>query len=323
MLPLLWFQTLRNVTVGLRRPGPMLGITLVSAVLNAGLDYALMFGVFGLPALGLTGIAWATTLVNLFAFAAFLLIVRCDPMLGRFLSMGMRRHDVRQAMRRILRMGWPVAGTYASEAGFFMVVALLAGAIGADALAAHTVVNQAVYMVFMISVGLSHAASISISKVWAQGDVRAARRYGAAGLGIGLACMAVVALAYLTAPHQVLRLFLHRDSAAVWSIAAQLMTIAAVLQFFDCGQNIGVGILRGTGETGSAFALTLIGYWGVGLPAAWLLGDVFGCGAPGIWIGLVLGLMAAAVMLLRRFHRLTARRLVVKRTQELLPAKRG
>jgi len=310
VLPLLWFQVLRNLTVGLRRPGPLLGITLASVAVNAVLNYALMYGRFGLPALGLTGIGWSTTLVNAGAFVAFLVIVRRDPALARLLSIGFRRPGW-PALSRIWKPGLPVAATYGSEAGFFAVVSLLAGAIGAEALAAHTVVNQAVYIVFMISVGLSHATSVSISKAWAAGDMEAACRLGRTGLGLGAGCMAIVAVPYLAWPQLVLSLFLQGDGAGetgMLAVAGQLLVIAALLQFFDCGQNIGIGMLRGAGETRSAFAITLVGYWGIGLPIAWLLGHVAGAGARGIWIGLTAGLLATAVLLLLRFRKLVGAR---------------
>ncbi|MBJ7312501.1 MATE family efflux transporter [Rugamonas sp. CCM 8940] len=311
ILPLLWFQVVRNFTVGLRRPGPLLAITIGSVALSAGLNLVLMYGAFGLPALGLAGIAWSSTLVQGCSLAVFLLVVRRDPLLARCLSLRWWRSD-RGALLRCWKMGWPVAATYGSEAGFFAVVLLLVGAVSADALAAHTVVNQLVYIVFMISVGLSHAASISISKVWAQGDVHSARRYGHTGLAMGLACMALIGVVYCAVPTTILGLFLGQGvgvSAEAMALAAQLLTIAAVLQFFDCAQNIGIGILRGAGETGSSLWMTLIGYWGVGLPTAWLLGRHFGWGAGGVWIGLTLGLVATAGQLLLRFERLMRQRL--------------
>lgn len=323
MLPLLWFHALRNFTVGMRRPGPLLAITLASVALNAVLNVVLTFGAFGMPGLGLVGIAWSTTLVNFLSFAIFLLLVRRDPMLARLLSMRLWRVS-RGALTRTWKMGLPVAATYSSEAGFFAVVSLLVGAVGTAALAAHTVVNQAVYIVFMISVGLSHASSICISKVWARNEITAARRFGYTGLGMGAACMAVIGLAYLALPQAVLGLFLHsagESDAAVTAIAGQLLVIAAVLQVFDCGQNIGVGILRGAGETGSAFFITLIGYWGIGLPAAWLLGGYFQFGAPGIWAGLTIGLMATAGQLLMRFHRLIGARLARDAATAPVPAR--
>lgn len=306
ILPLLWFQALRNFTIGLRRPGPLVAITLVAVVGNIALTYVLMTGAFGFPTLGLAGIALSSTIVNLFSFFLFLIIVQRDAKLAHLLSIKLWRTG-RSALWRTWKMGLPVAATYGSEAAFFAAIALLMGAVSANALAAHTVVNQAVYIVFMVSVGLSHATSISISEVWVKKDGFTARRFGHTGLGMGIACMAVFGLIYLTFPERVLTLFLHNGGSAdhaVMLIARQLLMIAVVLQLFDCCQNIGVGILRGAGETSSSFVMTLIGYWAIGFPAAWLFGDVFGFGAPGIWIGLTLGLITTAAQLIRRFHRL-------------------
>jgi MATE family multidrug resistance protein len=308
ILPLLWFQALRNFTVGLRRPGPLLAITLAAVVVNVALNYVLTVGAFGIAGMGLAGIAWSSTIVNLFSFAVFLLIVRRDATLRRLLSVRIW-HTGRTALSRTWKMGLPVAATYGSEAGFFAAIALLVGAIGADALAAHTVVNQAVYIAFMISVGLSHATSICISRTWTLNDIATSRRYGYTGLGMGVACMALIGLMYCVAPQWVLGAFLHQaGDGAVLQIAGKLLLLAAVLQIFDCAQNIGIGILRGAGETGSSFVMTLIGYWGVGLPGAWLLSHWFALGATGVWLGLTLGLIVTAAQLIVRFHRLIAER---------------
>jgi MATE family multidrug resistance protein len=310
ILPLLWFQALRNFTVGLRRPGPLLAITLAAVVINLALNYVLTVGAFGMAGMGLAGIAWSSTAVNLFSFVLFLLIVRRDAALRRLLSVRIWRTG-REALGRTWKMGLPVAATYGSEAGFFAAIALLVGALGPDALAAHTVVNQAVYIVFMISVGLSHATSICISRTWALNDIATARRYGYTGLGMGVACMVLIGVVYCAAPQWVLGAFLHQSEAgdgAVLLIAGKLLLLAAVLQIFDCAQNIGIGMLRGAGETGSSFVMTLIGYWGVGLPGAWLLSHWLALGATGVWLGLMLGLVVTAAQLLVRFRRLIAER---------------
>lgn len=310
ILPLLWFQALRNFTVGLRRPGPLLAITMAAVAVNIALNYVLTVGAFGVAGMGLAGIALSSTIVNLFSFVVFLLIVRRDPTLARLLSVRIWK-SAPHALWRTWKMGLPVAATYGSEAGFFAVIALLVGSLGADALAAHTVVNQAVYIVFMISVGLSHATSICISRTWAQNDIATSRRYGYTGLGMGVACMALIGALYCIAPRLVLAAFL-RDAnagdAAVLLIAGKLLLIAAALQVFDCAQNIGIGILRGAGETGSSFVMTLIGYWAVGLPGAWLLGHWLGLGATGVWLGLMLGLIVTAAQLVIRFRRLITER---------------
>ncbi|VWD63290.1 multidrug resistance protein NorM [Burkholderia lata] len=304
MLPCLWFQVLRQYTVGMRKPGPLLAITIVSIVVNAALDYALMFGRFGFPKLGLIGIAGATSSVYLLSFIAFLMIARARPELSEHLSLAVWRADA-DALARTWRMGVPIAATYGSEAAFFTVLTLVIGTLGADALAAQTIVNQVIYIVFMISVGLSHASSISISHACAQQDYRGARRLGYTGLALGVVAMLIVALPYLVAPTRVLAPFLDNRAAAsaeVLRLAGGLLTIAALLQIFDCSQNIGVGILRGLGDVTSSFRISIVGYWMIGLPVAWASGVLLGYGIYGIWSGLALGLAATASMLLHKFE---------------------
>lgn len=304
MLPCLWFQSLRQYTVGMRKPGPLLAITVASVVANVALDYALMFGRFGFPALGLTGIAYATSGVYLLSFVALLVAVKRRLELAEHLSLAVWRADA-QALARTWKMGLPIAATYGSEAAFFTVLTLVIGTLGTNALAAQTIVNQVIYIVFMISVGLSHASSISVSHACSQNDFRGARRLGYTGLALGVGAMLVVALPYLVAPARVLSLFLDRGAASnadVLRLATGLLTIAALLQLFDCSQNIGVGILRGLGDVKSSFRISIVGYWLIGLPVAWSVGVWLGYGIYGIWIGLALGLAATAAMLLRQFE---------------------
>lgn len=304
MLPCLWFQTLRQYTVGLRKPGPLLAITVVSIVINAALDYGLMLGRFGLPKLGLAGIAWATSSVYLLSFLMFLGVVLGRRELARHLSLAAWRADA-EAFARTWKIGLPIAATYGSEAAFFTVLTLVIGSLGADALAAQTIVNQVIYIVFMISVGLSHASSISISHACAQRDYRGARRLGYTGLGVGVGAMLLIALPYLAMPDHVIAPFLHGRDAAnadVLALATGLLGIAACLQVFDCSQNIGVGILRGLGDVRSSFRISLVGYWLIGLPVAYMSGIVLGHGIYGIWTGLAIGLAATAMLLVRTFE---------------------
>ncbi|REF00864.1 MATE family efflux transporter [Thermomonospora umbrina] len=302
LVPCLWFQAIRQFTVGMRRPRALLRITLASIAVNAGLNWALIHGAWGLPELGAPGIGVATSLVYLLSFAALYVSARRDEALAPLLDLRVWRAD-RATLRRLTGAGVPIAATYGSEAGFFSVVALMVGAFGTTALAAHTAVNQLVYIVFQIAVGLSHAASIGVSRELALGDRGAARRVARAALACALAVMAVVGIGYAAFPEPVLSPFFEGD---VPSIAVSLLLVAAVLQFFDCAQNIGVGLLRGLDDAGGGFRVTLVGYWAIGLPAAWLLAHAAALETTGIWLGLLTGLAATALLLLRRFHRRTA-----------------
>lgn len=309
LVPCLWFQVIRQFTVGMRRPQALVWITVASIAVNAGLNLGLIYGTGFLPQLGLTGIGLSTSVVYLLSFGALYLITWRDPVLAPMLSLQVWR--ARPAtVRRALGLGVPIAATYGSEAGFFSVVALIMGTFGASALAAHTVVNQLVYLVFQVTIGLSHAASISVSGEIAVGRTDAAARVSRLALIHGAVVMAIVAVVYLAAPGIVLRPFLDPADSTALGIATSLLMIAALMQFFDCAQNIGVGLLRGVDDTKSGFRLTVIGYWLVGLPAAGLLGLAAGIGPVGVWLGLMCGLAVTAALLLRRFTTTLARRLV-------------
>lgn len=301
LLPCLWFQAIRQFTVGMRRPQALLRITLVSIALNAALNWALIHGTFGLPRLGLTGVGIATSTVYLLSFIALYVAAKRDHELAPLLTLDITRTDA-ATVKRLLGLGVPIAATYGSEAGFFSVTALMAGSFGPDALAAHTAVNQLVYIVFQVAVGLSHAASINVSREIALGNHDDARRIKNTALACAGAVMALVGIVYLTMPRLVLAPFLEAGSGQALTIATHLLIVTAFLQFFDCAQNIGVGLLRGLDDTRSGFRITLIGYWAVGLPAAWIFAYALNLDTVGIWLGLLTGLAATALLLLRRYN---------------------
>ncbi|WP_414503765.1 MATE family efflux transporter [Streptomyces sp. NEAU-L66] len=301
LLPCLWFQAIRQFTVGMRRPQALLQITLASIAVNAGLNWVFLHGTWGLPRLGLTGIGVATSTVYLLSCLALYLSARKDAQLAPLLSLNAAKADGATSLR-LVGLGVPIAATYGSEAGFFSLTALMAGSFGPAALAAHTAVNQLVYIVFQVAVGLSHAASINVSRELALGRTDDARRLKNTALACAAAVMTLVGIAYLSLPRVVLFPFLDSGSDQALGIATHLLMVTAVLQFFDCAQNIGVGLLRGLDDTKSGFRITLIGYWAVGLPASWLLAYALDLATLGIWLGLLTGLATTALLLLRRYN---------------------
>ncbi|GAA2678057.1 NorM family multidrug efflux MATE transporter [Streptomyces aculeolatus] len=301
LLPCLWFQAVRQFTVGMRRPQALLQITLASVAVNAALNWVLIHGTFGLPHLGLRGVGIATSAVYLLSFAALYLAAKRDDELAPLLTLAVHRADA-ATVGRLLRLGVPIAATYGSEAGFFSVTALMAGSFGPAALAAHAAVNQLVYIVLQVAIGLSHAASINVSRELALGHHDGARRIKNTALACAAAVMTAVGILYLTLPGLILAPFLDTGSDDAVTIATHLLIVTAFLQFFDCTQNIGIGLLRGLDDTKSGFRITLIGYWACGLPAAWLFAYPLSLDTLGIWLGLLTGLATTALLLLRRYH---------------------
>ncbi|MCZ4279541.1 MATE family efflux transporter [Kiloniella laminariae] len=321
ILPAFWFYSYRGVSVGLRKAGPLLWITLVSIGVNAGLNYILIEGLFGLPRLGLAGIAAASSLVFLLSFFALAILTHSQIDFGRL------RLDVARVWsntRDLLRIGIPTSASYGSEAGFFAVIALMMGTVGQTALAAHTLVNQMVYIVFMIAIGLSHAASVGISEAVGRGTgTRKAHpvtagtfsgqrpaeetisKVGRTAFFLGGTIMSIIAMFYFLAPERFITLITLKSGqqpAEVLALASSLLLIAGVLQIFDALQNIAIGTLRGLGQATRGFWITVAGYWFIGLPAAWFLGIDQHQGASGIWVGLLVGVAATACLMIFAFE---------------------
>lgn len=323
LMPAMGFEVLRHHTAGLKQPGPLLAITLVSVGLSGLLNYCLALGGLGFTALGLRGVAFATLIVPTASFTLLACATRGKKSLRKCVDLAPWRAE-RKVVIQIAKLGVPIAATYGSEAGFFSVVTLLIGTLGVEALAAQTVVNQVVYIVFMISSGISYSVSLHISEACTARHFEHARRLCYTAIGLGLTGMAAIAASYFTTPVFIVRLFMTTPEGDIESLnlAVAGLSIAAVLQVFDCSQSVANGSLRGLGDTTIPLKLSLLGYWAVGLPAAYLLGVSLGLGAQGVWMGLTLGLAATAALLLLAFEVQLAQ-LIEGRTSRPLPPTRA
>ncbi|MEV4203779.1 MATE family efflux transporter [Nocardia salmonicida] len=303
LLPCLWFQVLRQYTVGMQRPQALLLVTLGSVALNLVLALAFIHGWAGIPVMGLTGVGIATSLVFLITFGVFWAMVRHDEQLGHTLP-STPWPVCWATVREELRLGTPIALTYGSEAGMFSVLALVMGSFGPAALAAHNVVYQIIYIVFQMAIGLSHGASILVSDAVSREEFTRARALAWLALRMAAVIAIVTGVVYVLAPDIILAPFLDTTDTDTIAIAHTLLLIGIVLQFFDAAQNIGTGLLRGLKETSAGFRLSLVGYWGVGLPSALLLAFPLHLGAAGVWWGLTAGLATTAVLMLRKYFAL-------------------
>ncbi|HZZ46481.1 MAG TPA: MATE family efflux transporter [Pseudonocardia sp.] len=302
LIPMLWLNVLRQFAVGMRRPGSLLGVTIVSVALNAVLDGGFVYGWLGMPILGLPGVGLATTLVQAANFVAFLLILRRDRVLAKLLSLAAWRADI-ATVREILRLGIPISLTYGSEAGITSVATLFMGGFGPVALAAHNVVNQLAYIVYQFNIGISQGSSILVSRAIGLGNRDEAAHVARRALTLGAAVMTLAAIVYLSIPRWVLEIFLDRHpSPAVVAAASVLLFFGIAQQYCKGTQNIAVGLLRGLGNTRVGFHMTLIGYWAIGTPAMIGFGYGLHLGGPGVWLGLCIGFGATAVLLLYRFR---------------------
>jgi MATE family multidrug resistance protein len=303
-LPACWFTALRSFVEGLARPLPVTIIALIGVALNIGANTVLMFGAWGVPALGIVGTGLATTLVfwTMFGMLA-LLTIRVRPFREYAVFSRLQVPDP-DVLRELVRIGGPMGVSRGVEAGLFMVTALMVGTLGTVALAAHQVALQCAAFTFMVPVGIAIAGSVRVGQAAGRGDDAAVRRAGLAAMGVATAFMIGAAVVFWTVPELLVALYLDASdpaNAPVVTLAVHLLGVAAVFQVFDGVQVAASGALQGLKDTRVPMLIAIVTYWGVGLTSGYALGFSLGWGAVGLWWGLVAGLAAASVLLTARF----------------------
>ncbi len=303
LFPGFLFALLSEFLSAHQRPRAVLVVTVFAISFNALADYALMFGNFGFPVLGLDGAGIATAASSCIMFAALGLFVLTDQRLRRY-KLYIRFWRINWAqISEIIRLGFPIAITEVAEIGMFFAAALLMGLIGTSTLAAHAVVAQSCAVSFMVPFGISIAASVRVGRATGARDPEAAVRAGWVAVAIGIAYSLVPASVFWFLGEDLVQLFFAAEGdKASLILAIGLLAIAAPFQFVDGIQVITRGALQGLKDTTGPMLVALSCYWLLGLPLAALLGLYFAMGGQGVWIGLALGLAADALLLAWRFH---------------------
>ncbi len=303
--PTLWFIVLRGFMSALGRPRPVLWVMLSGVAVNVILDYALIFGHFGAPKLGVLGAGIASALVNAAMFLGLLWIaVRSRPFRRYAILARLWRADWPRFIQ-IARLGAPVGITLLLEIALFTAALFLMGLIGTVEIAAHQIAIQTAAVTFMVPLGISHAAVVRVGQAYGRGDVDGIVRAAWVALGLSTVFMSAMAVIFWLAPRQIVGLFLDLgtpENRAVVEVAISLVMVAAVFQIVDGAQAVAMAVLRGVNDTRTPMYLAAIGYWGIGFGGSALLGFGLGMGAVGIWIGLALGLATVSIMALARFH---------------------
>jgi multidrug resistance protein, MATE family len=294
--PFYVFVVLRQTLQAHHRTGAIMLTIVLSNLLNAGLNYVLIYGELGFPTMGLNGSAWATTISRW--FMAALLLVLGWPHLGRYLRRTAPNLLDAAALGRMLLLGAPIGVQFVLESGVFGVVGLLMGWLGVNQVAAHQVVLNLASLTFMVPLGVASAAAVIVGHAVGRGDAGAVRRSTVAALVVGAGFMALMAALLIGAPGLLSRAY--TNDPAVLALAVLLMPIAGVFQVFDGLQVVAIGLLRGLGDTRVPVLVNMVGFWCIGMPVSLTLGFVLGYGAVGLWWGFVVGLVIVATFLIMR-----------------------
>lgn len=295
------YFALRGLSEGLGLTRPTMYFGALGLIVLVPIGYVLMYGGFGWPARGAQGSGMATAIVlwmQLAAFASYLALRR------HYRTYRLFAHFVRPhwgEILELLRLGVPMGVSVLMEAGLFVATALLIGSLGTDAIASHQIAINVASVTFMLPLGVAMATTVRVGRAVGRGDGDGVRYAGFIGIATSLITQTLSCAVMALFPYWIVGLY--TDDASVAVLAAQLLLLAAIFQFSDGIQVTANGALRGLKDTTVPMILTTLAYWGIGMPVGYWLAFHAGAGVQGMWVGLIVGLSVAAVLLFWRFYR--------------------
>ncbi|MCL5260668.1 MAG: MATE family efflux transporter [Gammaproteobacteria bacterium] len=310
LLPLNLLIVLEHFLLGIAKTRLVMIMSMLIVPLQIAFVYVFMFGKFGTPKLGLSGIGYGIT----FAYSIAVIVIG----LYIYLAKECRGYQIfskfwcinSKFAFEIIRIGSPIGGMFSIELAMFSAITLMMGKFGKDALAAHQIAFQCVGFVINIIFGLAQATSIRIGHAVGANNRAVLKLSVYINIFIGLIFMLVFAVIYLGFPTKIIALDvdIHNPGQRMLiSYAVNFLAAAAILQFCDCWRLQFVSALRGLKDTKIPMLISVVGFWLVAFPLAYILGFIYHFGGIGIWSGLIMGLVTCAIILTFRFHYLVKR----------------
>ena len=295
--PLMLYAVFRRYLQAMNTARPVTFALLSANLVNAAVGWSLVYGRFGLPALGAVGTGWATVMSRVYMAVVLLVAIRLRERRRDTGLSGVSRRIDPAALRTLIGLGLPASIQLTLEVGVFAVATALVSRLAAAALAAHQIALNLWSFVFMVPLGLNSAGAVRVGHAVGRGDAGGVRRAGWTALAIGSAFTAMSALVFLLAGRTLVSAF-SRDGT-VLVIGPSLLAIAGLCLVFDGTQGVATGILRGLGETRIPMLVNLTAHWGFGLPLGYLACFHWGWGVRGLWMGLAAGLIVVGLTLVR------------------------
>jgi MATE family multidrug resistance protein len=300
MIPVSLFFTCKQYCEGLANTRMALIISVAGNLLNIILNYLLIYGKFGFPELGYLGSAWASFIARAFMGISFLIFIFRSPLTK---EMGTVYKQVKinwVELKDLARIGLNSGAQFTFEVAAFAIAGLMAGTFGKEQIDAHGIALSIAAFTYMFASGISSAATIRVSVYNAQQNWLEIKNAGYTALKLVLLVMGAFGLLFLI--FSTILPLGFSDEIEIIKLASKLLIIAAMFQLFDGIQVVAIGALRGLEDVKYPTIITLVGYWLIALPLAYLLAFTFKMETVGIWIALLTSLTFVAVALFWRFN---------------------
>ena len=292
---------------GLSRPLPGMVIMMGANVVNLGLNWVMIYGNLGFPAMGAEGAALATTLARWATAATILGYIWWLPERER---LGIRRASLPAARvgRRLRRLGYPMGLAMFVEVAAFTTMIQLAGFLGGDGIAGYQVAHNLVALVFMSAIGLGAATGVRVGNAVGREDPAGVRGALAAGIGLVVVAMTVLGGSFLVIPESLVGIY--SADPGVMAFAMPALAVAGSMMIFDGAQAVLVNALRALGDVWFAMLTQIFSFWALAIPVGWFMAFELGHGTAGLMGGIYVGVVAATAVNGWRFRRMSRRPLV-------------
>jgi MATE family multidrug resistance protein len=311
IVPFMAFQTLREVSEGLSYTIGVTKATIIANVINIVLNYVFIKGLFGFPEMGVKGSALAGLIARVFMVVFLYFVLLKEKKTRQYIKDFSLKVEVfsKKMFERMIRLGLPTALQMFFEVTAFAGAAFICGLISAHDIASHQIALSMASFTFNLCIGFSVASTVMIGRKLGEQNYVELRKVGINNLKIAFIFMCICGIIFILGRNILPTFFTKKEEIEVISLASKLMIIAALFQLSDGIQVTALGTLRGLQDVKVPSIYTFIAYWLITIPLGYFLCVILNMGAFGMWIALGLGLTISAVMLVKRFLNLSARRI--------------
>ncbi len=309
MIPISLFFTCKQYCEGLSNTRMALFISIIGNVINIILNYLLIYGKFGFPELGYIGSAWASFISRVFMGFSFLYLIFKSPVTKEILAVYNRVKINKKELFHLAKIGLNAGLQLTFEVAAFVIAGLMAGTFGKEQIDAHGIALSIAAFTYMFASGISSASSIRVGIYKAQDNWLEIKQAAFSSIKLVMLIMGGFAILFLMINNFLPKVF--SSDLQIVNLASKLLIIAALFQLFDGIQVTIVGILRGLEDFKIPTLISLVGYWIIALPLAYWLAFILKLETVGVWIGLLVSLIFAAVVLFWRLNYLINKNLKI------------
>ena len=309
MIPISLFFTCKQYCEGLSNTRMALFISIIGNVINIILNYLLIYGKFGFPELGYLGSAWASFISRVFMGFSFLYLIFKSPVTKEISAVYKKVKINKKELFHLAKIGLNAGLQLTFEVAAFVIAGLMAGTFGKEQIDAHGIALSIAAFTYMFASGISSASSIRVGIYKAQDNWLEIKQAAFSSIKLVMLIMGGFAILFLMINNFLPKVF--SSDLQIVNLASKLLIIAALFQLFDGIQVTIVGILRGLEDSKIPTLISLVGYWIIALPLAYWLAFILKLETVGVWIGLLVSLIFAAIILFWRLNYLINKNLKI------------